>query len=179
MLALAMQAPPGPAPKKKSGSGCVVALAVVGGLALLAAGVVAFGAYRFATSEEGKVILSAVGEGARLLAEAQSAPGAAEVRGLGCDQAMVVDMDKIGTLVEQFDAGKAPPGTFSKMVTCQIGYFESKTPSCDDVARTYVAAAGPPPRGFAVSVSRQGGEALCTTIHQPDGTKLADIDAGP
>ncbi len=80
---------------KKSGNGCLLALAIVAGLALLVVGVAGFVIYRAANSREGKAILGAIGGMTRTVAEAQAAPGAAEVRALGCDQAMVIDLEKM------------------------------------------------------------------------------------
>src|SRR5580704_7598776 len=97
--------PQSPAPpRKKSGNGCIIALAVVGGLVGLTVLIAAIGLWRFAGSKEGKAVFGAIGEGARILAEAQAAPGAAEVRALGCQQAMVIDMERMSKLFEYFDA---------------------------------------------------------------------------
>ncbi len=166
------QAPPAP---KKGSNGCLIALAIVGGLVLLVVGVVAFGVYRFAGSKEGKAVFGVLGDMTKAMGEAQSAPGAAEVRALGCDQAMVMDMEKMGSLFEYLDAG-TPNGAFSTVVICQVGVL-AKPPRCDDVAKTYVAAVKAPARGFAVNVNHSGSGA-CSTLYDVHGTKVRDLGAG-
>ena len=165
-------------PPKKSSNGCLIALAVVGGLFLVIAGLVAFGFYKFATSKEGAAILAVAGDGMEIALEAQRAPGTKELRGLGCKQAMVVDMAKLERLVSRFDAGAPPPRSeLSVMVVCQAGYIGTP-PACDDAARTYVAAAGAPARKFAVTVNEQGkNRPVCSSVNEPDGTKVGDFDA--
>jgi hypothetical protein len=162
--------------KKKSGNGCLIALAIVGGLVLLGVGVAAFAVYRLSQTKEGKMIFGAIGEMTKIIAEAQTAPGAEEVRKLGCDQGMVLDMDKMTRLFSMLDASAPPSGQFSVMVMCQVG-FTGTPPSCDDVARTYHAAAGPPPRGFVATVQRSGGHAaVCSTLYTPAGGRVRDMD---
>jgi len=178
-----MQQPPPPRPpvQKKSNRGCFLALAIVGGVGLLVVGVAAFGIYRFANSKEGKQVFGTIGDMAQLAAEAQHAPGTKEVAALGCDTAMAMDMDRMQSIMhERFDASATAPSTFSMMVFCQVGMFAKSPPSCDDVARTYVAAAGPPARGFAVNVQRGGGRAntLCSTLYDSSGTKVKDLAPG-
>jgi hypothetical protein len=171
-----MQQPLQPRPKKKSGNGCLIALAIVGGLAAITIGLIAFGIYRFAGTKEGKLIFGVIGDATKLAAEAQSAPGAKEVRALGCDQAMAFDMDKMSKIMERFDASAPPSGT--KMVVCQVGVFSKTPPACDHVARTYLAAAGPPARELLVSVTQTGGRSVCSSIYDPAGKKLRDVAPG-
>ena len=166
-----------PPAKKKSGSGCLIALAIVGGLAVLVMAVVGFGVWRFASSKEGKAIIGAVGEGAKIIAEAQSAPGAAEVRKLGCDQALVLDIERMAKLFEHFDAS-APHGSYSTMVICQVGVLHSDAPSCDQVASTYRAAV-PAARPFAATVTRSGGHGeICSSLYDAKGNKVKDLPRG-
>lgn len=174
-----MQQPiqPGPAPKKKkSSNGCLIALAIVGGLVVAFVAVAGFGIYRFANTKEGKMVFGAIGDATRLAAEAQNAPGAKEVRALGCDQAMAFDMEKMGKLMDRFDASAPPSGTV--MVVCQMNVFGGKEPSCNDVAHTYLAAAGPPARELLVAVRRQGGHNACSGVYDPKGTKIRDLPMG-
>jgi hypothetical protein len=169
--------PQSPEPaRKKSGNGCLIALAVAGGLFIVTVGLIAFSVWRFAGSKEGKAVFGAIGDAARIAAEAQSAPGAAEVRALGCDQAMVIDMERMSQLLERFDAS-APKGTFSTMVLCQIGASGHEPPSCDRVAETYHAAAGVQARTFAANVSH-GGTQVCSTLYDAQGNKVRDLPSG-
>ncbi|HEX3345486.1 MAG TPA: hypothetical protein VHS09_12970 [Polyangiaceae bacterium] len=174
-------APPPPIPPKKKRSGCLLALAIVGGVALVLVAVVGFAVYRFASSKEGKMVFGTIGDMAELAAEAQRAPGTKQVAALGCDTAMAMDMDKMQRIMhDRLDAASAKPLPFSRMVVCQVGVFAKSPPSCGDVARTYVAAAGPPDRGFAVNVQRNGGGSspLCSVLYDPAGVKVKDLAPG-
>ena len=178
-----MQQPPPPRPpvQKRSNRGCFIALAIVAGVGLLVVGAGAFGIYRFAHSTQGKQVFGTIGDMAQLAAEAQHAPGTKEVAALGCDTAMAMDMDRMQSIMhERFDASAAAPSKFSMMVICQVGMFAKSSPTCDNVARAYVAAAGPPARGFAVNVQRSGGGAspLCSTLYDSSGTKVKDLAPG-
>jgi hypothetical protein len=167
-----------PAPKK-SGNGCLIALAVVGGLVLLVVGALGFGAYRLANTKEGKAIFGMIGDMTKVMAEAANAPGAAEVRKLGCDQGMVIDMKKMNKLFEYLDAS-APSGEFSLMVVCQVGVLGTP-PKCDDVAHTYAGAVTPPPHGFAVSVTHSGSPSssgACQALYDSRGVKVRDLAPG-
>jgi hypothetical protein len=164
-------------PRKKSGSGCLIALAIVGGLVMLVVAVGAFGLYRLSQTKEGKMIFGVISETTKIMTEAQSAPGAAEVRALGCDQGMVLDVDKMQKLFSYLDASAPPSGQFSVMVICQVGYGEDKPPTCEQVSRAYHAAAGPPARGYVATVNKQGGHAVCSVLYDPSGKKVRDMDA--
>jgi hypothetical protein len=174
------QAPQGfaPPPTKKSGNGCLIALAVVGGLVLLVVAVAAFGIYRAASSPEGKKLIGAIGGAAKLMAEAQNAPGAAEVRALGCSQAMVIDTEKMGEMFGLLDASAPAPGEAAVMVVCQVQ--GGTPPTCDAVAKTYATAGAAPHRGFEVSITHNRGtsENVCQTIYDATGRKLRDVPAG-
>jgi hypothetical protein len=164
-------------PQKKSGSGCLIALASVGGLVLLMVVVGGFVVYRFSQSKEGKMIFGVIGETTKIIAEAQSAPGAAEVRALGCDQGMVLDIDKTNKLFSYLDASAPPSGQFSVMVICQVGYTEDKPPSCDQVSHAYRSAVAHPARGYIATVNKQGGHTVCSVLYDPSGKKVRDMDA--
>jgi len=174
--------PPRPVPPKKSNRGCLIALAIVGGVGFVIVAVAAFGIYRFANSSQGKMVFGTIGDVAELAAEAQHAPGTKEVRALGCDTAMAMDMDRMTSIMhERLDASSTVPSEFSMLVVCQLGMFSSKSPpTCDDVASTYVSAAGPPARGLAVNVQRGSGRAntLCSTLYDSAGTKVKDLTPG-
>jgi hypothetical protein len=164
---------------KKSDRGCLIALASVGGGVFLLVAVGAFAVYRFSQSSTGKAVFGAIGDMTELVNESQNAPGTKEVRGLGCTQAMAMDVDKMTRIMQRFDAGGGPPAKFSKMVVCQVGVLGTP-PTCDDVARTYLAAAGPPDRGFAVSVTKGTGKTttVCSILYEPDGTMVGDLAPG-
>lgn len=144
---------------KKSGNGCVIALAVFGviGLLLLVAGGIV--AYKVASSPEGSKIISAVGETKKLIDEAGKAPGTKELRKLGCTQAMVMDAERWLTIFESAmpEAGTRAPLNENVMVICQLGFGAGKSaPTCDDVKSTYLTAVPSPAGDFLVQVTAQG-----------------------
>lgn len=172
-----MNTPPNPAqqaPQKKGCSGCLLVLAILAGFAIAGALVIGVFAYRFATTEEGKALVSTVGEGVKIMSEAQNAPGAKEIRDVGCTQALVVDVERMGKLM---DAGGDAVGEFSKVITCQVGLLGT-APTCDQLAKTYVHAAGKPPRGFMVTVTHQRHpqKPTCMKLYSPSGTKVRDLE---
>jgi hypothetical protein len=176
-----MNAPAPVAPKKKSGNGCVLALAIVGGLGLLAFIGIGVAVYVFAHSKEGKAVLGTIGDMTEIMSEAQNAPGTKEVRALGCDQAMAVDFEKMERVIsERFDAGGSKTSAFSMMVICQVGVFDKSPPTCDAVARAYLSAAPEPARGFTVTVQRGNNskQAVCSTLYDPKGARVKDMAPG-
>jgi len=110
--------------------------------------------------EVGKVI----GSGVEMMQEAQSAPGTDELRGAGCDVAMVITpetLDKFLDVVKDMDNkafenaedGEIPKNT--AMVICTLN--ETTKVSCDKAARTYIKAVKPD-HNLLVTVNRQGKE---------------------
>jgi hypothetical protein len=172
--------PQAPAPpNRKSGSGCLIALGVVGGLFLLVLAVVGLGVWKLASTPQGKAMFGAIGEATKAAAEAQNAPGAAQVRALGCDQAMVLDMARVSKIFEQLDASAPQSSEFSVLVVCQVGSAGGSAPSCDEVARVYRSAAGATARPFAANVKRPGrGGEICSSVYDAEGRKVRDLPTG-
>jgi hypothetical protein len=166
---------PRPQPKK-SGNGCLIAMLVVGGIFVLGGIFVGIGIYQFASSKEGKQIISVVGEGAKVAAEAQTAPGTSELKKLGCKQPMVMSMERLMKIAQTFnDAGSGEVGDLSVMVMCPVGLLDTP-PGCDAVARTYVGAVPRPSASFAVTVSVQGkNQPHCSYLYAPDGTRTSEF----
>lgn len=168
--------PAAPAPKKTSG--CVVALLVVLGLALvlcLGGGVALWVAAR---SDTGKQVMDAIDKGVKLAEKGVNAPGAAEVRAAGCPQAVVLDTKEMVGLVAGFiDGGLKADELGGAMVLCQ-GPFGAELPECDALAPVYAKAASPA-EPFVVEVKKQGqSKASCQRRYRPDGTFLEDVKDG-
>ena len=166
--------------QKKSGKGCLIAVAVAGGIAVLLGIAAGIFMYKFATSKEGRAVISIVGEGTDIAKESLTAPGTKELRDMGCATAAVLDMERMTKLVTRFvDAGRSNASKlpFRMMVTCQPGSFSNTSPACDDVARTYVTAVGRAPGRFCAQVMRQGGnnKPVCRKLYAADGTPLGDL----
>lgn len=170
---------PRPQPKK-SGNGCLIAMAIVGGVLLLIGIFVGIGVYRFVSSSEGQKLVAVVGEGAKIAAEAQTAPGTPELKKLGCKQPMVMSMERLLKLTQQLsDAGDGEVGDLSVMVMCPVGILDTP-PACDAVARTYVGAVPRPTGNFAVTVSEQSkNKPYCSYLYSPDAKRLSEFGAPP
>jgi hypothetical protein len=168
--------PPRPPPKKSNG--CLIAAGVVGGILLVGALIVGIAIYMVATSEGGKKAISLVGDGIEVTKEAMNAPGTPELRAAGCQQAMVMDLEKFAAIAAKYDdaaAAKKPVTTkYRLQVSCtpKMG----KTISCEDVATTYRAAVGTPSGKFLAMVQRSGSRRECSKLYDVDGTDLGDLN---
>ena len=163
---------------KASGKGCLIALGVFG--AFLAVSVIIGGivVYKIMSSPEGRKIVAAVGETTKLTQEAMKAPGTAELRKLGCDQAMVIDAERMMSIVESFvpDSGGKPDLSEKLMVMCQMGMLGKSPPTCDDVAKTYAAAVPSGTSNFLVQVTAQGdNKPHCQARYSPSGDLLSTV----
>lgn len=168
---------PGPAPAPASKNrGCLIALAVVAGLALLTCLVGSVVAWRFAQDPEVQKVLTAVGAGAKLAAEGNKAPGTDELRAAGCGEALVIDGRAMTNLLVAFaDAGVDAEVEPGMMVMCQGNLSGKPLPSCDEVARVYVRAVAPT-RGFTVSVASSDPTKQCNEQYDETGTPWTDDD---
>jgi hypothetical protein len=96
------------------------------------------------------------------------ARGTPELRRLGCETAVVVDMARL-----LGDAARVREGEPGTMVTCDVP-AAGDAPGCERVAATYFAAIG----GMAedrvgVRVTRQGARApSCSRLYAPNGADL-------
>ncbi len=169
---------PAAPPPKKGMSGCLIALLVTGGVALLGAVAVAVAIYAFATSKVGKTTIKIIGESRKIAEKGMSAPGTPEIRALGCEQAMVIDMKDFAALMSDIlDAGP-DAGMDGLMVTCQVR-AGARPPSCDDVATTYVRAVKSASSEFVVTVQRPGdSKALCEATYDASGALIGSGGAG-
>jgi hypothetical protein len=153
-------------------SGCMIALIVVGSLGVVSALVVGVGMYLFATSSTGKTIIKVVNEAPKLAEKGMNAPGMPEVRALGCDQALALDMKDVGDLMsDMIDAGKDMPDGL--LITCQVRKGQ-RTPTCNDIASTYVRAVTTASKDFTVTVQEQGNrKAVCTSSYDASGKAIS------
>lgn len=172
MMPYPQQMYPAPPPKKGM-SGCVIALLIVGSLGLVGAIIAGVGIYAIATSDAGKTAFKVIGETTKIAEKGMKAPGTPEIRALGCEQAMVIDMKDFAVLMNDIlDAGADASAADGLMVTCQVR-SGGKPPSCDDVASTYVGAVGVASSQFMVSVTRQGNSnPLCQATYDSTGSLI-------
>lgn len=125
--------------------------------------------------------LGPVGDMAGEALRGRSAPGAAEARALGCDEAMVIDAARFKQGMESIIGeharrkGEAEPAPLPPMdqlfVICQVRF--GTAPTCDAIAQTY-AAAVPSERPFGVLVQYAGKE-QCSTSYAGDGTPIGAL----
>jgi hypothetical protein len=159
-----------PAPRT-SGSGCLIALGIVAAVLLLLAVIVGVVIYRAASSPEGRKVLGMVRDGARVVGEATTAPGTKELRGIGCEAAMVMDLQ---AMMRVFGADGGTPAAgeqLDRFVICSVGMV-AKAPTCDQVAETYVGAVGQGKGSFQAMVQRQGrNRPACATCYDAAGAK--------
>lgn len=100
--------------------------------------------------------------------EGMHAPGAAELRGLGCSHALVVDMAKL------LGAGsRVREGEPRTMVTCDVPPAVDP-PTCERAAAVYFGAiGGTAEEAVGIRVLREGSTApLCSRLYAPNGADL-------
>src|SRR5687767_13485706 len=109
-----------PTPPKKSNRGCLIAFLVAAGLVTLLVAAGAVVAYRFAQSPEGQEAMALLKETTSMAADAMKAPGTKELRELGCDTALVMDMARLGAFAKQMGEAEVEQvgESFGHMVTC-------------------------------------------------------------
>jgi hypothetical protein len=171
----------GPPPVKKGMSGCLLAFLIAGGLFLLVA--VGGGIWAYMQFSE---FIGATKDMAKLMIEAQNAPGAAEIRKLGCNQAIVLDMAKLSEVAQRFEdeiarregrsAKKLDLGEEATyFVQCQAGFTDKI--SCQAVADAFVGAVEPSGK-FVVQVADAGGnQQQCNEAFDAKGRSLGKTDA--
>ena len=139
------------------GSGVLVLAVVVGGVVLLR---------KCSSGSAGDATAASPDRGATAATEGMNAKGTAEMRQLGCEQALVVDMARV-----LGSANRIEPGEPRWMVTCDVG--TSGTPPCERVASAYFGAVGTPDGNVCVRVSRTGApQPSCSRLYAPNGADL-------
>ena len=106
-------------------------------------------------------------------AEGARAKGTAELRSLGCEQALVVDMARL-----MGDASQVRDREPRFMVTCDVGPAAAM-PSCEQVQAAYYAAIGGVAEGnVGIRVSRSGTPSpACSHLFAPNGADLGAFGA--
>lgn len=116
-------------------------------------------------------------QAARAGAEGMGAKGTAELRALGCTNAVVVDMQRLLGSASQVRAGEP-----RYMVTCDVtAAGVAGAPTCEKLASTYYAAVG----GMAdanvcVRVQPEGADKpSCSRLYAPNGADLGPFPRQP
>jgi hypothetical protein len=104
-----------------------------------------------------------------------NAPGAAELRRLGCEHALVVDLAKL-----LGDAGNIREGEPRTMVTCDVPAGVDP-PTCERAAAVYfVAVGGAADAAINIRVMRAGAATpSCSRLYAPSGADLGPFPRGP
>ena len=168
---MTMTPEPFDAPKKRSGFR--VFLYVLFALLTLLLLTCGAGVYYFTQTEDGQKIVEAIGQATEIAEAGMTAPGAEELRALGCSTAIVMELGDFAKLAESFEAAETIPEEQArmKMVLCQMNLLSGDPPSCDAVVETFIDATSPE-HPFMVTVTRGSSTAVCDGTYTPDGVKL-------
>lgn len=135
----------------------------------------------FIVSPAGQRLVTSAVDFMGTIEQAAAAPGMAELREIGCDQAIVMPIgrmfEQLGAMSDSLaDLGEELPPDAVEMpwVQCRIGPLLSRSPTCEDVARTYAQAAMPA-APFAVIV-QESREERCTRVYDARGEFLRELE---
>ena len=174
-------------PREKR-SGCVIALMVLAGLAVVAIVLVAVGIYLFLRTDEGKRIYASLSDSASLSLKATRGPGIKELHAIGCETPMILtigewrrlesSMASLANESSEFDV--ADDVVDVPLVQCYASRAFEGLPSCDDLATTYAGAIESPPERFIVLAHVEGeeeesGEIVCTGYYDASGARIGDL----
>ena len=165
-------------------SGCLTVIYVVLGLVAFLTLAFGVGTCMFMRSDTGQKVIQAAKDGFTLINEAANAPGASELREGGCEQAMVMPVDRMIELVGQVMPNASEsirrarlPGD-GTVIVCQTRPDQNPMPSCTDIVRVYVEAVPDAPERFGVVVQDRGArEARCQGTYGRDGTFIEPFDS--
>jgi hypothetical protein len=151
------------------------------GLTFLIVAIIVGGIIFYKNCEQCQKAVAGIAKGGTAIVEGMNAPGTAEMRALGCDQAMAVKM-------EVFQKMFAPLAGEEKifddnilsmnMLLCKKETFAAITgPECGDVIRAWASGAGEQSRNEALVLvqGRSGNNRYCQGIYALDGTLVQDM----
>jgi hypothetical protein len=141
--------------------GAVATLVIIGGFYALV---------RWLSGDSREAHPAPLSPAAELASAGMNAPGTNELRQLGCDPAVVLDMARL-----LGDAAAINPGEPGYVVTCVVGAAPSApAPTCEQAAGIYFAALGGSAGGnVSVRVMRAGATApACARLYAPSGADL-------
>ncbi len=167
-----------PPQKKGCSTGCWIALAVVGGLFVIGGGIAGYVVWSIAQDPDVKKAIGVVSGGLGLIKDAQTAPGTSELKRMGCQEALVFDVEKLFDFAEEHNPEKGkfkrPQADIGALVLCQT---PKKKLSCEDIAEAYVDAAEPDEE-FAVTVSHTDAKRNCSERFDKNGKSLGSFASG-
>lgn len=148
------------------GSGALVLAAVLGGVLLVRG---------CSSGSAGAATAPGPDRGALAAADGMSAKGTAEMRRLGCQEALVVDMARV-----LGGASHIQPDEPRYMVTCDVGSDGGAAPTCERVSEVYFSAVGTPDGNVCVRVSHGGTpQPACSRLYASTGADLGTFPRAP
>jgi hypothetical protein len=156
--------------------GCWVAMGVTAFVFLGCGGLFLFLGWSVWNNPDVQRVVEISGAALDLANEAQNAPGAAELRAAGCEQAFVITPEMLERLITVIDAdaGVQELPDFP-VVSCAVRRPDRV--QCPDLARTYMSAVHPPPAEVAITVQMQGqNQALCSGVYDASGGLVRELD---
>ena len=145
----------------------LIALAAGGaGAAVVVLVLIAVGV-RYLRSDPTVVAPAGPDHGAQVASDAMHAPGTNELRKLGCDPAIAMDMAQLLGA-----AAAVRPGEPRYVVSCDV--TSGQAPTCEQAAAAYFGAIGGAAMGnVSLRVSRSGASApICSRVYAPSGAPL-------
>lgn len=151
-----------------------VILGLSGGLALLSC----VGFLAFINTEIGGKSWEILQKGGKLMWEASNAPGAEEVRALGCETAMVLPISELRMVAGPEADGvdmREDSDDDGRVVLCQVGPL-TDPPECGEVARTYASALpAPPPEILVLVMLSMSNTRYCEGVYDRSGNPLRPL----
>lgn len=141
--------------------------------------------YRWGNQPENREKLGAVSDLIRMGVESATAPGTAELRALGCSNAVVMDGERLNVLTERLQrlAGDGDGGSAAvqvQLATLYCGVPKGKSLGCDQVARAYAQAVPTAPEPYLVVVQEDRGKEgpLCQGLYDRAGQPVETATEG-
>lgn len=136
-------------------------------------------------------IADIAGGGFKFYQEISTAPGAAEVKATGCDQAFVITPEALTKFVASVEKvaeknkegvedkpQNKPPELEQAMIMCQVQRTD-KAPTCDDVAKAYGdAVEDTSDFGVIVQSSEKHDGPVCDGLYKSDGSRVGELPKG-
>jgi hypothetical protein len=152
-------------------AGILIAFIFLGGLTAMAA-------YRWYSSPETQEQIGAAKDFVKLMIKGAQAPGAEDLRKLGCDQAAVFSAEETAAFMESMGkfAKSEERGTLSvPMILCNVRL--KKSIDCKSVTVAYSEAVAESPNEILVMMQTQAfpQQVVCSGLYRKDGTLVESL----
>jgi hypothetical protein len=138
--------------------------------------------YRLSQNPDFQKVTKAVGGGIQLMQKAQNAPGTAELRDAGCQQAIVLEAKDLKEFIEAVDPEALKKGGQQgidfHLVQCNVGLTGDALP-CEEVATVYAGAVKNAPEQFMIQSLKAGdSKPTCQGIYTNKGKLVRELREG-